>query len=289
MIGWPFAYEAPRSLGAAAAILGSAGSAAAVLGGGTVLVSNLTAGSARPEVIVDLRNLGLDRIDETDEHLLVGARTTYRDLRRSPIIQAELPLLALMSAQVTGGAQIHNQGTIGGSACYANPASDVPGCLLTLQARLRLVSGAGVREVAAADFFVDAFQTAARPDEFLSHLVLPRLPKGTSAGYQKLKSCTGSWPIVTASCLVTAAGGQAEARVRVTIGAASPVPVVTEASLDSRQRPVPDAEIRRLGDSAAGAIGQEWSDELAGPGYRRSVAAPIASRAISAALRTATP
>lgn len=286
MIAWPFAYEAPRALDAAAAVLASAAGKAAVLGGGTVLVSNMTAGSVRPEVIVDLRNLALDRVDETDQHILVGARTTYRDLRRSPIIRAELPLLALMAAQVTGGAQIQNQGTIGGSACYANPTSDVPGCLLALQARLRLVSAAGVRDVAAAEFFVDAFQTAARPDEFLSHLVLPRIPGGARVSYQKLKSCTGSWPIVTASCVITPAEGE-EARVRVAIGGASPVPVVAEASVDARLRPMPETEIRRLGEIAAGTIVEEWADELAATGYRRSVAAPVASRAISSALQEA--
>ena len=188
-----------------------------------------------------------------------------------------------MASQITGGPQIRNQATIGGTACYANPSSDGPACLTALDARFQLASTSGVREVPAQEFFVGAFRTARRKDELLVRIIIPRLPDGTRVGYDKLKICESSWPIVTASCLLIPQSAGDAICARVAIGAASPAPVVlADALLEiSAVDPV------SLGHSAASLIGEEWADELAGPGYRRQVAPIIARRAIQMAMQGA--
>src|SRR5438034_798571 len=107
-----------------------------------------------------------------------------------------------MAIGITGGGQIQNRGTVGGSACYAFPSSDVPAALVALGATLRLASAGGRREAAAADFFTGAFGADVRPGEVLAEIRIPAPPAGARQGYYKFKLCESSWPIATAACVL---------------------------------------------------------------------------------------
>jgi carbon-monoxide dehydrogenase medium subunit len=265
-----FDYRAPRELDAALEILARAGEGCAVLGGGTWLVPNMTFANHQPKVVLDPKHLGLASIAEVDGHVLVGARATYIDALKSPLVAAHVPMLAAMAAGITGGVAITGQGTIGGSACYANPSSDVPACLVTLRARLRLQSASGTRDVEASDFFRGRFATTRRPDEMLTAILFPKRTEGARFGYYKLKFSTGTWPIVTAAAVVE------NGRVRVTIGAATDTPLLSESAL-----PSDGAALRAFAASCAEIRPDiELADELAGPGYRRRVACSIVLRAL---------
>lgn len=270
MIHHDFDYYAPRTLGKALDILSGAAGACAVMGGGTWLVPNMTFAVAQPRVVVDPKHLGLSAITLVESDLRVGARATYADVLASQIVHQHAPLLALMSAQITGGVSIVAQGTIGGSAAYANPVSDVPACLVALNARMRLQSTRGVRDVAASAFFLDAFSTALCDDEMLEAILIPVRAPSVRYGYYKLKSSTGSWPIVTAAALVDGSN------LRVAVGAARAVPLLTIASLDDA-----GASLSRLAEKCSVIHpDEEWADELAGRGYRRRVTQSVVSRAL---------
>jgi len=272
MIQHRFEYRAPREIDAALQLLAGTGDDCAVLGGGTWLIPNMTCAAHQPKVVLDPRHLGLASISESGEEIVVGARATYADTLRSPAISTHLPLLASMASGITGGISITGQGTMGGSACYGNPSSDVPGCLVALRARLRLLSVIGAREVEASDFFQGAFATARRPNEMLTGIVFPKMSRDARWGYYKLKFSTGSWPIVTAAALVE---GE---RVRVALGAATAIPVLSEAVLPTAAR---RDELADLAKSCASmSVDEELADELAGPGYRRRVAHAIVLRAL---------
>ena len=131
-----------------------------MLGGGTWLIPNMTFATCQPKIVLDPRHLGLSSMTESDDEVLIGARVTYHAALNSPVVRTHLPLLAKMSEQITGGMSIVGQGTIGGSACYANPSSDVPACLLALRARLQFRSTEGTREIDAAKFYRGPFATA---------------------------------------------------------------------------------------------------------------------------------
>ncbi|MGY3591387.1 carbon-monoxide dehydrogenase medium subunit [Bradyrhizobium sp. USDA 4341] len=272
MISQQFEYRAPREIDEALDILERADGACAVLGGGTWLIPNMTFAVHQPKVVLDPRHLDFASIHERDDEVLVGARVTYSDALRSSVVSAHLPLLAAMATGITGGISIVGQGTMGGSACYANPSSDFPACLVALRGRLRLRSARETREVDAANFFKGAFATARRPDEMLEGIIFPKRPSSARWGYQKLKFSTGSWPIVTAAAVVE---GE---RARVVLGAATSVPVLSEAILPANAG---DDELRALATSCASVSPEaELSDELAGPGYRRRVANAIVLRAL---------
>jgi len=261
-----FEYRVPRAIEEAIEILAAAGDDCAVLGGGTWLIPNMTFATHQPKIVLDPRHLDLATITQSDAEVHVGARVTYHAALNSPLVRTQLPLLAKMSEQITGGISIVGQGTIGGSACYANPSSDVPACLLALRARLQLRD--------AAEFYRGAFATARRADEILTGIVFPKMSATATSGYQKLKFSMGSWPIVTAA--VVAEADTAGRLFRVSLGAASATPILTEQRLATDPAV---SEFEAFSRSCA-HIDAEWSDELAGPGYRRNVAPSVVLKAL---------
>jgi carbon-monoxide dehydrogenase medium subunit len=271
-----FDYRAPRAIDEALGILSEAGDECAVLGGGTWLIPNMTYAAHQPKIVLDPKHLGLSSISVLDQELVVGARASYADLLSSSGVSTHLPLLAKMAGQITGGISIVGQGTMGGSVCYANPSSDVPACLVALRARFRLRSAIGAREVDALDFFQGAFSTARRPDEMLTEIVVPKMSPALVHGYHKLKFSTGSWPIVTAA--VTAEKRGDDGHFRVVLGAASAVPILSQAKLSANPGV---AELMAFSHACSHVAAEaEWSDELAGPGYRRRVAHSIVLKAL---------
>ena len=279
MIAHPFHYRCPTTSAGVTQALEEGTGHTALLAGGTWLVPHMSRAERRPDMVIDLRQLGLNQIRQEDDGIVLGACTTYDQLKTSPIVREQLPVLAIMAHGITGGTGITGQGTIGGSACYGSPSSDIPGCLLGLGARLRLVSRDGARDVPAAEFFTGPFQTARRDDEFLSSIVFER-PRGVvRAGYYKLKLSGSSWPIVTASCCLDDCG-PAGLHVSVAIGAAGLVPTVCSARLASAD-PV---ALHTLGQRAVAALGAGWTDELADAAYRLEVAPEIVRRAVTSAL-----
>ena len=78
--------------------------------------------------------------------LVLGALTTYTDIRRSAICREHVPALAEAAATI-GAAQIQNRGTLGGNAANASPAGDTLPVLLATDAELvaGLARGASAR------------------------------------------------------------------------------------------------------------------------------------------------
>lgn len=275
MIGHYFDFHQPKELDEAAGLLAAFSEDASVLGGGTMLVPSMSANLARPGHLVSLGALGLAEIVLDDTHLCIGAMTTYAQLLASPLVARHAPLLAAMAAQVTGGASILNQGTLGGAASFANPSSDAPGCLVALEAVFELRSSRGVRQVAAQAFFTDAFRTARRADEFLMGIRVPRDATLVGCQYQKYKASASSWPIVTVACSLHRG---AERSVRLAIGAAGRRPAYRRFIIDEQALRAPDAFIEHAAASALDLVGEGWSDELADADYRRAVVPGVAKR-----------
>jgi carbon-monoxide dehydrogenase medium subunit len=276
MISHSFEYHAPATMREAFALLDASSGDTAVLAGGTWLVPNMTCAMQQPGIVLDAKRLELNRISDDGEDIVIGALATYKDILSSELVRTHAPLLFDMAGKITGGPQIVGQGTIGGSACFANPSSDVPACLAALRARLRLSASTGERQIDAGNFYTGPFQTVRLPVEILTEIRIKKTGRDSSFGYHKLKFSTGSWPIVTAACVsqMLAAGRLAH---RIAIGGANAIPVIFNGV--SPTKPT-RKDLAGLAERAAGLIDNEWSDELARPGYRRQVAPAIALRAL---------
>jgi xanthine dehydrogenase YagS FAD-binding subunit len=84
------------------------------LGGGTNLVDHLKLGVARPRVLVDVSRLPMDRVEEIDDGLRVGANVRNSDLAAHPAVRAGWPVVA--RALLSGAsAQLRHQATTGGN------------------------------------------------------------------------------------------------------------------------------------------------------------------------------
>jgi xanthine dehydrogenase small subunit len=166
--------RADARTGVAAGMHGPGGRAIAPIAGGTDLMVALTGELGEPPAsLVDLWALDALRGIEVDgDRLVLGALTTYAELRRSRAVLEHLPALAEAAATI-GAAQIQGRGTLGGNAANASPAGDTLPLLLACDASLVLGSVRGERDVAATDFWTGYRQTALAPDELIVRIVIP--------------------------------------------------------------------------------------------------------------------
>ncbi len=217
MIPAAFAYSRPTSLDEAVALLSAHAGEAKVLAGGQSLLPLMKLRLARPERVVDIGRLaelrGIRPLP--DGRVAVGALTTYRAMldsgavTRYGLLRDALPRIA--------DVQVRNVGTIGGAIAHADPASDMPACLLALEAEIVARSARGARTIPATDFFRGSFETALEPDEILTEVILPAGREDAGSAYTSLEQLASGYAIVgVAAVVLVAAGRVAGARVAVT-------------------------------------------------------------------------
>lgn len=258
-----FAYRAPSTVQEAAELLAGAGPAGRVIAGGQSLVPMMNLRIAAPEVLVDLAGvagLGAVAVD-ADGGLVVGATVTMSRLMDAPE-SAGWPLLRRVLRHV-GHPQIRNRGTVCGSLAHHDPTAELPAAAVLLDAELTVVSSAGNRVVAAAEFFVSYYETALQPGEFVTAVRFPRRPP-EGWGFSEFARKLGDFALVGAAATVTAGPGGVRAARLVLLGVGerpTRVPeieallaglVINDAALGSALSMLPDL-IHPLDDMRASA------------------------------------
>ncbi len=251
---------------------------ARVLAGGQSLVNVLKHRVAACELLVDISRLvDLRFIDAgQDGSVRIGAATTYDELDRSSRLRASHPLVAEV-ASGTADQQVRCRGTIGGNACYNDPASNFPPLLVALGATMRIESTDGPREVAAEDFFFAPFETAVGTGELLHSIALPPL-SGRGVGHSSILLARDSWALARACAVIEANGVVSD--VRLVLGCVGPAPVRARA-VEERLR---GAELSAGAIEAAVAAARDGlspvSDVHASAEYRLEMAVVVAQRAL---------
>ncbi len=162
-------YLAPRDKNELACAL-AADPQARILAGGTDLALEATKRHRRlPSLIAVSAVRELRRVEEDAHTLTLGAALPYEDLLAR--LSALSPSLGVLLRRL-GSAQIRALGTIGGNLANASPIGDTAPALIALEARLRLESAAGAREIALEDFFTGYRKTALEPGEFIDSVRL---------------------------------------------------------------------------------------------------------------------
>src|ERR1700716_4215673 len=191
-----FSYARATSVVNALELLGAHGDKAKVLSGGQSLMPAMNLRLISPEMIVDIGALAeLRGIAVRGDTLLIGALTRHVDLLKSPEIAAHAPLLADAVTHVAHPA-IRNRGTIGGSLAHADPASELPACMVALAATIILRGPGGERRIAARKFFTGIYETALSPHELLVAVELPVAPKGSTRFFHESPRRHGDYAIV---------------------------------------------------------------------------------------------
>lgn len=165
----------PASLHDALALIGNEPGVWKPFAGGTDLMVLLEAGKLPHRNYINIWPLSeLRGIEITDEHVTLGALTTYTEVQANAVLQREFPMLC-QAASETGGLAIQNRGTLGGNVVNASPAADSPPALLAYDAEIELVSSSGSRWLPYDGFHKGYKQMDIRPDELLSRIRLPRI------------------------------------------------------------------------------------------------------------------
>ena len=217
--------HAPRSLDDALEILAREPGRIRPFAGGTDLMVLLEAGKLPPARYISLWHLKeLRGIEVTDDEIVVGALTTYTDVLRSAVLQAECPLVCRAAGE-TGGVATQNRGTIGGNLANASPAADTPPALLVYDAYVDLVSIRGVRRVAYDRFHLGYKQMDLTPDELIRSIRLARGRGGWLQTWRKVG--TRRAQAISKVCLAAAleTSGTAIRDIRIALGSVAPTVV----------------------------------------------------------------
>ena len=154
--------------------------------GGTDLMVLLEAGKLSHKRFLSMTKLDdLRGIEVTADEVILGALTTYTEIRKHPVLQAEFPLLCA-AARETGSIATQNRGTLGGNIMNASPAADSPPALLAHDAEIELISTRGVRWLPYHGFHTGYKQMRNAPDELLRAIRLPRRFNAWRQYYRKV-------------------------------------------------------------------------------------------------------
>jgi len=191
-----FAYARARSLDHAIALLGEHRGEAKLLAGGQSLIATLNMRLSSPSLLVDINGVaGLDGVGVRSDVVEIGALTRHVTLERSAEIARHAPLIARAMPQIAHPA-IRNRGTIGGSLAYADPAAELPACLVALDGAVDIAGPDGKRTVKAEDFFKGLFETSLGPHDVLSAVRFPAATAETRIGFAELARRHGDYAIV---------------------------------------------------------------------------------------------
>lgn len=151
-----------------------AGSPIILAGGSDLMVSAFRGIGITPEFSKDvmiIRSLpeltGIKKNE--DGELEIGACTVSREIASSELV----PWILRQAAGKMGAIGLRNSATIGGNVANASPKGDTPGPLYLLDARVRVRSVYGMREVPIEEFVLALKKVDLRDDEIITHIIIP--------------------------------------------------------------------------------------------------------------------
>ena len=209
----PIKLVAPTTVQAAAKAIATSDDNARLVAGGTDLWPNMKRRHQKAETVVSLMSIpDLDSIDSANANIRIGATATLANIIRDDKVRVRFPAFAAAVASISSP-PLRNMGTIGGNLCvdtrctyynqteewrrsidyclkedgkicwvatkspkcWAHTASDSAPILCALDAKVKLVSASGKRELPLADMYVDdgIDYLAKQPDEILTEVIVP--------------------------------------------------------------------------------------------------------------------
>jgi aerobic carbon-monoxide dehydrogenase medium subunit len=277
-----FSYARATSVVNAVELLVAHGDGAKVLSGGQSLLPAMNLRLVAPELIVDIAGITeLRVVTVTGGVVRIGALTRHVDLLRSSEIARHAPLLTEAVAHVAHPA-IRNRGTIGGSLAHADPASELPACMVALSATIIASGPAGERRIPASAFFTGIYETALSAHELLVAVELPPAPKNSVHFFSEFARRHGDYAIVGLAAQAVIEG-DILTDFRPVFFAVGDRPVLARAAATLVNTAVTPAAL----SEASGALSGELDppeDQQANASMRRHLAKVLLARCVSALL-----
>ena len=238
----PFAYEKPGTMAELFGLLAEHGADAAILAGGQSLMATMNMRLSAPEVLVDINGLaGLSEISVSSGMLRIGALTRHRDVAESKEVEAHAPLINLAMPHVAHAA-IRNRGTFGGSIALADPASEIPACMLCLEGKIEMTGAMGVRRVPAAEYFQGLYETDLKDGEIVTAVHVPVLRSGERHAFDEITRRHGDYAMAGLAVKATVSG-TALSNVRLAYFGVAGTPVLAIKSGAALEGTINDARI----------------------------------------------
>lgn len=283
-----FDYQAPQSVGEAAALLAEHGDRARILAGGTDLLVQMRAGRREPSLIVDVKNIPeLTAIHwDNSQGLTLGAAVPCYQIAADSRVRDAYPSLVDV-ASLIGGTQIQGRASLGGNLCNSAPSADAVPLLIALSASCKITGPNGERSVAVEDFCTGPGQNVLGHGELLVSLHFPVPRPSQGARYLRfIPRNEMDIAVVGAGVSVVLNDGHFEAA-RVALSSVAPTPVfVREAGDALAGQPVSDESIARAAALAKQAA-QPISDMRGTIEYRRHLCEVLTRRALQEAVARA--
>lgn len=313
-----FAYRSPKTVEQAVSDLGGDWGKVDILAGGTDLLALMKDGVAQPETVVNIKGIsGLAGITVSDTSIRIGATTTLTELAAHAAVRKHLPALA-EAAEVIGGPQIRNVGTVGGNLCqrprdwyfrlgldpevkeetqysaifpqdgaiYVSPSTLAP-ALIVYGAVAHVAGPDGKREIPVEKFFKvsdlkSGRETALKPNEIVTEIVVPAPKEFKSADYEVRERDSHDWPLTQASVGLRIANGKVS-EARIVLGHVGPTPVRAKAA----EAALVGKELTAETAAAAGLAATEGARPLGKNGYKVTLTQVAVKRALLAAVGNA--
>ncbi len=314
-----FEYANPKTVQEAVALLGTNWGEADVLAGGTDLISLMKDHLHEPKRVVNIKEIKeLEGIHKSAAGLRIGALVTMHELATNSEVRASYKSLT-DAAEGIPSPQIRHMGTAGGDLCqrprcwyyrqgmgllgmqngkslipngenkyhaifgggpaYFVSASSLGPALVSLGARVKLVSAKGSREVPVSKFFVtpeneNAREIALQPNEILTEIIVPAATVH-SATYEVRQKEALDWPLAAASVALVM-NGNTVTSAKVVLGHVAPTPweaPAADAALKGKTISEATAE-------AAGKAAVEGAKPLSQNAYKVKLASVAVKRAL---------
>lgn len=280
LIADDFRLHRPSELAEALALRTELGDDAALYAGGTELLLALKMGVLRYEHLIDLKRCAeLRGITREGETIRIGALTTHHAIEQDPLVQSELPALALLERHVAN-VRVRAAGTLGGNLAFAEPHADPGTLLLALGATLELAGPQGERRSSTVeDFLLGAYEPDLRYGEILAAIDVPLPAPGVRAAYRKFQVLER--PLVGVAAIAPVSRGVLEADPVVVVGAVDERPLRIPADGLAGAR-VDDADAVEVVVAAAREAIEPVDDLSGSEEYKRHVTGVMVRRALAA-------
>jgi CO/xanthine dehydrogenase FAD-binding subunit len=280
-------YHRPKDLTEAVALLQRKQPRTVVLNGGTWLVGEAP---RDVEAVVDIADLGLNRILVEGSLVRIGAAVTHQQLVESEQLRTSALRVISETAQAMSGLNIRNRATIGGAIVTADAASPLVTALLACDAEV-VIAGAKDKTKQAddpRDFWkvlpLAGFLAYRRQilDEgtLITEVRMPLPSPDTRSHYARVARTPRDYPIVCAVAAFAMKDGIA-GHVRIAIGGVAATPI-------RLSRLEFGLEKKRLADWLDGEMEAQMAlldppgDWLGSAEYRKEMARVLVRRAILA-------
>ncbi len=262
---------------------------AQILAGGSDVLVQIREGKRAGAELVSI--YGIDAMRgvsyENDGAIRIGSLTSFSHITKDPIIQKHINVLG-EAADMVGGPQIRNIGTIGGNTCNGVTSADTASTLHAWDAVVELTGPDGVRRIPIHDFYIKAGVVDLHPGELQTAIVIPKDAYEGYQGHYIKYAMRNAMDIATCGCSVNvklSADKQTIDDVRIAYGVAGPVPMrAPSAEKNAKGKPCSNKVIKAFAQNVLEDI-KPRDSWRASKDFREHIAVVLAERALKESIR----